>query len=41
MSIALACHDYNFELVGCELDSEYYEKGIKRVLNHISQQKLF
>ena len=41
MSIAIACHDYGFELVGCELDKEYYDKGIQRVKNHISQQKLF
>lgn len=41
MSIAIACHDYGFELTGCELDTEYYEKGIKRVQNHVSQQKLF
>jgi len=41
MSIAIACHDYGFELTGCELDPEYYEKGIQRVKNHVSQQKLF
>jgi len=41
MSIAIACHDYGFELVGCELDKEYYNKGIQRVKNHVSQQKLF
>lgn len=41
MSIAIACHDYGFELTGCELDEEYFEKGIKRVQNHVSQQKLF
>jgi len=41
MSIAIACHDYGFELVGAELDEEYYKKGIQRVKNHVSQQKLF
>jgi site-specific DNA-methyltransferase (adenine-specific) len=41
MSIAIACHDYGFSLTGCELDPEYYEKGIQRVKNHVSQQKLF
>ncbi len=40
-SIAIACHNYGFELVGCELDKEYYDKGIQRVKNHVSQQKLF
>jgi site-specific DNA-methyltransferase (adenine-specific) len=41
MSIAIACAEYGFELVGCELDTEYYDKGIKRVQNHLLQQKLF
>lgn len=27
MSIAIACHDLKFELVGCELDKEYFDKG--------------
>ena len=41
MSIAIACHNLGFELVGCELDSEYYENGIKRIKTHIGQQRLF
>jgi site-specific DNA-methyltransferase (adenine-specific) len=41
MSIAIAAHDYGFELVGCELDFDYYNKGIERLKNHVSQQKLF
>jgi len=41
MSIAIACHDYKFDLVGCELDPEYYEKGMQRVNAHVAQQKLF
>lgn len=40
-SIAIACHDYGFELTACELDSEYYEKAIQRIKNHTSQQTLF
>ena len=40
-SIAIACHDYGFELTACELDKEYYDASIKRIKNHISQQKLF
>lgn len=39
-SIAIACHDYGFQLTACELDKEYYEKAIKRIKNHISQIKL-
>jgi site-specific DNA-methyltransferase (adenine-specific) len=41
MSIAIACHDYDFELTLCELDEEYYKKGIERIKNHVSQQRLF
>ena len=40
-SIAIACHDYGFELTACELDKEYYDASVKRIKNHISQQKLF
>jgi len=40
-SIAIACHDYKYELTACELDKEYYDKAIQRIKNHISQQKLF
>lgn len=40
-SIAIACHDYGFDLTACELDTEYYEKAVQRIKNHISQQKLF
>ena len=41
MSIAIACHDYGFELTGCELDEEYYKKGIERVKQHTDQLKIF
>jgi site-specific DNA-methyltransferase (adenine-specific) len=40
-SIALACHDYGFELTACELDMEYYEAAKKRFFNHSAQTKLF
>lgn len=40
-SIAIACHDYGFDLTACELDKEYYDKSIQRIKNHVSQQKLF
>ena len=40
-SIAIACHDYGFDLTACELDKEYYDKAIQRINNHVSQQKLF
>lgn len=41
MSIAIACHDYGYELTACELDKEYYDKAIQRIKNHVSQLKLF
>lgn len=40
-SIAIACHDYGFELTACELDKEYYDKAIERIKNHTNQQTLF
>jgi site-specific DNA-methyltransferase (adenine-specific) len=40
-SIAIACHDYGFELTACELDKEYFDKATERIKNHVSQQKLF
>lgn len=35
-SIAIACHDYGFELTACELDKEYYDKSIERIKTHIA-----
>jgi len=40
-SIAIACHDYGFDLTACELDKEYFDKAMIRINNHINQQKLF
>lgn len=40
-SIAIACHDYGFDLTACELDKEYYDKAMERISNHTDQQKLF
>ena len=40
-SIAIACHDYGFELTACELDKEYFDKAMERISNHTNQQKLF
>jgi site-specific DNA-methyltransferase (adenine-specific) len=39
-SIAIACHDYGFELTACELDKDYYDTSYKRFKNHISQQRI-
>ena len=40
-SIAIACHDYGFDLTACELDKEYFDKAMERINNHTAQQKLF
>ena len=40
-SIAIACHDYGFDLTACELDKEYYEAALKRLKQHQSQLTIF
>jgi site-specific DNA-methyltransferase (adenine-specific) len=40
-SIAIACHDYGFDLTACELDTDYYNAAMKRIKNHTAQLKLF
>jgi site-specific DNA-methyltransferase (adenine-specific) len=40
-SIAIACHDYKFDLTACELDKEYFDKAMTRINNHVAQTKLF
>ena len=40
-SIAIACHDYGFDLTACELDKEYFDKAMQRINNYTSQTKLF
>lgn len=40
-SIAIACHDYKFELTACELDEEYFNNAVKRIKKHTSQLTLF
>ena len=40
-SIAIAAHNLSYELTACELDKDYFEASIKRIKNHISQQRLF
>ena len=40
-SIALACHNLGFDLVGCELDTEYYDAACKRLKQHQAQLTMF
>lgn len=39
-SIAIAAHDYGFDLTACELDKDYFEAAMKRLKNHTDQLKL-
>lgn len=40
-SIAIACHDYGYELTACELDKDYYESAVARIRRHTAQLTLF
>ena len=39
-SIAIACHNLGFDLVGCELDKEYFQAAQKRIQQHQSQLRI-
>lgn len=41
MSSVIACLNHGFEIVGCELDADYFNAGVERVRNSQKQQKLF
>jgi len=40
-SIAIACHNLGFDLVGCELDTEYYDAACQRLKQHQAQLTMF
>jgi site-specific DNA-methyltransferase (adenine-specific) len=40
-SIAIACHNLNYNLTACELGKENYENAIKRIKNHQAQLQMF
>jgi site-specific DNA-methyltransferase (adenine-specific) len=40
-SIAIACHNLGFDLVGCELDKEYFNAASKRLKKHKQQRTIF
>ena len=40
-SISIACHNLGFDLVGCELDTEYYDAACKRLKQHQAQLTIF
>ena len=39
-SIAIACHNLNYDLTACELDKEYFESAMKRINNHTAQLRI-
>jgi len=39
-SIAIACHNLGFDLVGCELDTDYFNAAKKRLQQHQSQLRI-
>lgn len=40
-SIAIACHELGFSLLGIEIDKQYYDGARKRILDHQNLPKLF
>lgn len=40
-SIALACYNYKFDLVACEIDKDYFKAAVKRFEEYKSQLILF
>lgn len=40
-SIAIACHNLNYNLTACELGKENYENAMKRIKNHQAQLTMF
>jgi len=40
-SSRIACHDFKFDFVGCELDKEYFDLMEDRFKKHISQISIF
>lgn len=40
-SSRIACYDYGFDFIGCEIDKDYFESQELRFNNHIAQLKLF
>lgn len=40
-SIAIACHDMKFSLVGCEIDKDYYDAAVKRFNDYKRQLQLW
>lgn len=40
-SIAIACHNFGFDLTACEIDSFFYQGGVDRFENHKRQLRIW
>jgi site-specific DNA-methyltransferase (adenine-specific) len=40
-SIAIACANLGFDLTICEIDKDYFNDGVNRLKNHVSQLNMF
>ena len=40
-SSCIACHDLNFEMVGIEIDADFFNNARKRLMEHQAQKTLF
>ena len=40
-SIALACHNLEYDLTACELDKDYYDAAMRRITEHKQQLRMF
>ena len=40
-SHAIACNNLGFEMVGCELDTDYFDAACKRIKQETAQERLF
>lgn len=40
-SLGIACMNYKFDAVICEIDKDYFDAAVKRLQNHVAQTVLF
>ena len=40
-TIAIACHDFGFDLTACEISPEYYQDALDRLKKHRAQKTIF
>ena len=40
-SLAIACHNLEFDFIGCEMDPDYFAQAKDRIQRHLNQLRLF